>query len=84
MEYEMPVEIKGTFHFQSFISINACLLANYDACNTYRHFFIDFSSFIFQHISDRRNAAVVSDTTITTLAELEKETHIISNSINVP
>jgi hypothetical protein len=32
---------------------------------------------MFQHISERRNAAVVTDTTISPLAELENETYNI-------
>ena len=83
MECEKPVEITGTVHFQSFISTNVCLLANYDACNTYRYNFIYFYVFIFQHISDRRNAAVVCDTTISALAELENEIRILLNSVSI-
>jgi hypothetical protein len=81
MECEKPVDNTGTIHFQSFISTNVCLLANYDACNTYRYNFTDFYVLIFQHISDRRNAAVVCDTTISALAKFENETRIVLNSI---
>jgi hypothetical protein len=83
MECEKPLEITGTIHLQSFISTNVCLLANYDACNTYRHNFIEFYVFIFQYISDRRNVAVAFGTTTTALAELENETRIVLNSINM-
>jgi len=83
MECEKPVEIIGTFHFQSFILTSAFLLENYDACNMCGHNFIDFYIFIFQQISDSSYSAVVSDTSIPPLAELENETRIVLNSINV-